>query len=539
MNRSQLDHTLLAAVGIAERLRFADVFDILVCAFLIYTAITWLRERTAYSVAAAILIAGTVYVGARYYEMYLTLQAIRIGLPLLLIVLVVVFQEDLRRAFERAHRWRPWSKSRGRNLPSEVIDILVEAVMHMAEQRIGALIVLRGRESLDRHCRGGELLDGLLSNLLLQSIFHPSTPGHDGAIIVSGTRIERFAVHLPLSSNREMLGTTGTRHAAGLGLAELCDALVIVVSEERGTVSVASERTLSELEGAAELRNIITAFREETDGSERDDPFHWARHRLGLKLVSLTVASVLWISWVHRTDKVQQAFDQIPVLIRNLPEGWEVGKLEPEKVLIRVTGAERSFDFLNKEELAVSLDFSQPVEGTHTVQITDDRLKLPSGLSLSQAEPEQIRLWLYRVVLKELPIRIQQLGSPPRGYRIRQIDLQPPSIKVIIPESQTNSVSDATVAIDWEQIEFESQPVRLKSRVTLPAGYRRQPNAPESIEVIIHWETDSEKSKTLDSPTNPPENSNMDSPRSLRSTQNSVARRPLWTANDQSNVSNF
>lgn len=114
-------------------------------------------------------------------------------------------------------------------------------------------------------------------------------------------------------SSREMLATTGTRHVAGLGMAELCDALVIVVSEEWGTVSVASERTLSELEGAAELRNIITTFREETDDSERDDPFHWARHRLGLKLVSLTVASVLWISWVHRTDKVQQAFDQIPV----------------------------------------------------------------------------------------------------------------------------------------------------------------------------------------------------------------------------------
>lgn len=488
MNRSQLDFTLLKFGTIAEHLRLADVFDILVCAVLIYAALLWLRERTSYAVAVAFLVAGGLYISARYFEMYLTLQVFRLGLPVLVIVLVVVFQDDLRRAVERFFGWRPWVKRQG-NLTSEVIDTLIETVAQMADQQVGALIVLRGRESLERHCRGGILIDGLLSTPLLQSIFHASTPGHDGAIIVSGSRIERFAVHLPLSSNRKLLGASGTRHAAGLGLSERCDALIIIVSEERGTVSVANESTLSQLEVAAELRPFITTFREETDVRVRHKPFHWVRRHLELKLASLAVASVLWLSWVSDTDSVQQSFGDIPVVLQNLPEGWEIGKVDPDKVRIWITGTERAFDFLDKDELAVKLDLSNPAKGMQSVPVSDDRLSLPSGLSLTQSEPEQIRLWLFRVFQKEVPIRLLKLGSPSQKVQIRDIEIRPAKLKVIISEDLAKSDHEATVELNWDQVDFSSQPVRIQSRIILPVGVRRQPNEPETVAVLIHWKT--------------------------------------------------
>ena len=104
--------------------------------------------------------------------------------------------------------------------------------------------MLPQREPIESHVEGGIALDGRLSEPLLLSLFDPSSPGHDGAVILRGAQIERFAVHLPLSVNRAALGPGGTRHAAALGLSERCDAICIVVSEERGTVSVARDGLL-------------------------------------------------------------------------------------------------------------------------------------------------------------------------------------------------------------------------------------------------------------------------------------------------------
>src|SRR5262249_56151173 len=106
---------------------------------------------------------------------------------------------------------------------------------------LGALFVLPRPEPIEGHVGGAIPLGGRISEPLLLSIFDASSPGHDGAVILRGSQLERFAVHLPLSVNRAALGAGGTRHAAALGLSERCDATCIVVSEERGTVSVARD----------------------------------------------------------------------------------------------------------------------------------------------------------------------------------------------------------------------------------------------------------------------------------------------------------
>jgi DNA integrity scanning protein DisA with diadenylate cyclase activity len=133
------------------------------------------------------------------------------------LVAVVVFQQDLRRLFERIAALG----FRRRLLPAgpDAIDTLVRAIAHLAEHRRGALIVLPGREAVAGHVQGGLPLRADITEPLLLSLFDPHSPGHDGAVIVSGDRLMQFAVHLPLSTDHAQLGQRGTRHAAALGLA--------------------------------------------------------------------------------------------------------------------------------------------------------------------------------------------------------------------------------------------------------------------------------------------------------------------------------
>ena len=173
----------------------------------------------------------------------------------------MLFQADLLRLLDQIGSWSLYRRPRDGGDAPEVTDTLTETVAHLADQHTGALIAIRGHQPWERLLRGGIRLDGRLSQPLLVSIFDDSTPGHDGVVLLEGDRVTRFAVHLPLTENLpEASRFGGTRHAAALGLAEQCDALVIVVSEERGTISVAEGEHITELATASELKERLTHF---------------------------------------------------------------------------------------------------------------------------------------------------------------------------------------------------------------------------------------------------------------------------------------
>ena len=242
---------------LVEHLHVADVVDVLIIALLIYVVLKWLGRRASHASVLAGVSVALLYVAARYFDLYLTRLLFQVGLPALLAGLVIVFQHDLKRGFERLSAWRPFQADLPSAELSRMIDVLIESAQSLAERKIGALIVLQGREPLERHTRGGVAVHAELSIPLLHSIFHPKSMGHDGAVVIAERRIERLGVHLPLSSNLEEVGNSGTRHTAALGLAERCDALVLVVSEERGSISVAEQGRLDAVEietGDAVLR---------------------------------------------------------------------------------------------------------------------------------------------------------------------------------------------------------------------------------------------------------------------------------------------
>src|SRR5215468_12256439 len=218
-------------------LRITDALDVAIVAAIVFFGLVWLRRSRARFAALGIALVALLYLLVSRLEFQLTAWVLQGFLAIVVFVTVVVFQEDLRRLFERIAVLGLGRRSPAP--PPDAVDAIARTLSRLAARRTGALVVLPGREPLDRHLEGGVALDGRVSEPLILSLFDTHSPGHDGALVVSGDRVERFAVHLPLSTDREQLDGVGTRHAAALGLAERCDALCIVVSEERGSISLA------------------------------------------------------------------------------------------------------------------------------------------------------------------------------------------------------------------------------------------------------------------------------------------------------------
>jgi len=380
-------------VGLIE---IADLLDILVVSILVYTAVVWIRRTQAGFVAIGLFVLAGLYVLAEGLDLQLTSAIFRSVFAISVVLIVVLFQEELRQLFERLGVWsvrgRRRLKAAASSLPA---DILVEAVADLARQRRGALIVLPGIQPLARHVRGGVPLDGLISVPLLQSLFDPHSPGHDGAVIVEGGRVTRFAGHLPLSTNFRLLKGVGTRHTAALGLAELTDALCLVVSEERGVVSVARDAVLRPLAAPGELSAEVARFLRETRSAAAPRSSfarqlvreHWAE-----KAASLVFVSALWIAVVPGSRPLEQSF-KVPVEVTNLPPGVEVQEVTPAAVGITLSGRRRDFYLFAPRFVRVTIDATRAKPGGRPMfPVLGRDVRYPQALTLEDIEPDEVKI---------------------------------------------------------------------------------------------------------------------------------------------------
>jgi len=243
--------------------------------------------------------------------------------------MVIIFQEDLRRFFERLAMWGVMKKRWYSVSPHKEIDLVTLAVTNLARKRFGALIVLKGNDPLDRHLKGGIPLEGKLSEPLLESIFDPHSVGHDGAVVIEDGQIVKFGCHLPLSSNTKEIGNLGLRHTAALGLAERSDALCIVVSEERGAITVAREGSLKKLDNTDQLKNILEHFhKERSPRVEKKTLLHWVGENPWERAIALLLACGLWLTFGYQTGSIRRDF-VVPIEYRNLASDWIIEEPKP------------------------------------------------------------------------------------------------------------------------------------------------------------------------------------------------------------------
>jgi len=304
-----------------------------------------------------------------------------------------VFQDDLRRMFE-VIAVRALRRAAPRP-PPEVERALVRTVFRLAAGKIGALMVLPGREPLERHLDGGVYLDGRISEPLLISLFDPATPGHDGAVVLRANQISRFGVHLPLSTDWDQLTGMGTRHAAALGLSERSDALCLVVSEERGTVSLAHGGRLVPIAGPEKLSAALDDFvsRARSGDRPRDLAEWWARLRARWREALLAVAAAFGLWALTVPGATLETFDwPVPVMVENVPEPYALVSVDPAEVTVRFQGRRRDRFLARSGEVAVRVDALLVKLGRRTFSLSLDDVKVPDGLRAVSIEPAKVRL---------------------------------------------------------------------------------------------------------------------------------------------------
>ncbi|HEY1374944.1 MAG TPA: diadenylate cyclase [Candidatus Binatia bacterium] len=383
----------------------SDIIDILFVAILVYTAMVWLRTTRAAFVLRGIFVLAIVYLIARQFELQLTAWIFQGFFAIFLIMIVVIFQEELRQIFERVAVWS-W-RSSANPVQSETANTLVRTAADLGKDRIGALVVVAGSDPLARHVVGGIPLDGKVSEPLLRSIFDPHSPGHDGAVIIEHDRVTRFAAHLPLSKDLRQLAGLGTRHSAALGIAELTDALAIVVSEQRGTISAARDGRLHRLENPQELVALLERFLLKEEPDERRIwkwvPVKHLRENWQAKAIAVAMAVGFWYVFVPGS-KVMEATYRIPIQIQNIPADYELESFQPTEVEATFSGPRRAFYFFHPKRLKVMVDASTAETGRRTFMITPQSIRHPNEITVEEVRPQTLRLTLRRVAADGKPM---------------------------------------------------------------------------------------------------------------------------------------
>jgi diadenylate cyclase len=242
---------------VIKSMRWQDIADILIVAFVIYQVILLIRGTRAVQMLVGIAVLIVVYFGARELEFMTLYWLLGTFLSSIFLIIIIIFQRDIRRALMQMGQ-TPFSKGITESL--QVIEEIIAAAMEMSRKRIGALIVMERDTGLKDYEDSGQLVDAKVSKSLLVSLFHPSSPLHDGGVIINEDRISHAGCVMPLSKNPYIGKNLGTRHRAAIGISEDTDAISVVVSEETGSISLAQHGAITSNLDENGLRNRLTAI---------------------------------------------------------------------------------------------------------------------------------------------------------------------------------------------------------------------------------------------------------------------------------------
>ena len=479
------ENTMIDSIWtLLQSIRIQDIFDIAIISVMISALLIWFKDRASRFVLLAISLLGFIYIVAKFFQLYLTTVVLQGFFAILLFVLVVIFQEDLRRFFERLAILGIIRKKTPYTTPHEhTAEIITQTVADFARKRIGALIVIQGNDPLGRHLSGGTELNGVLSEPLLESIFDPHSIGHDGAVVIDGNTVVRFGCHLPLSQNIGSFGISGLRHTAALGLSERSDAICIVVSEERGTISITRREQIKEVASASALKGELESYyRSKTPLTKPGTVSLWLKENTKEKVIAIFLACVLWIIFGYQKESIYKDFS-VPVEYLNVPSEWFIEEPKIRDAKIMLAGTSQAFQLLNTEALKVSLNLSQIQEGKQDVMLTKEMINTPSNISVVVIKPSRITVTASKFVRVSVPVEVVTENEPGPGIIVQKITASPSSLRVLVPTRQLrNDIKIKTAPIDLRAL---TSTTTFKPKLVIPPEVQFEGKKAPSIDVVI------------------------------------------------------
>lgn len=469
-----------------------DVLDIFIIATLLYSLFVFFRKTRTSMIFLGLSFTAVLYIMARFFNLYLTLLVLRYFVGVSLVLFVIIFQNEIRKYFEFIGVSSTRQLKSGKvSVTSPTITQIIQACVQMAQSKTGALIVIHGEDNIDPFIDGGTELDGIISEELLLSIFDPSSDGHDGAMIINNNRVVKFGAHLPLSTNFKDLGKKGTRHSAALGLSEVTDALCIVVSEEKGHISICRDGKIKTLSQFTELEKWLTKYiKDKFNGNSNSAFVDFFKKNTLLKIIALIFASVIWYFVAYQAGIVQKTYN-VPITFDKLPENVLVENLSPKEVAVTVSGrGEVLFKNITPENFKIVIDGSTLQNGLHKKALTLKNVSIPPNLSLVKYDPESILLTSTKYKLVEVPVNVlsEDKNAEKSDNPQKSIVVTPDSVELWVPESMEAPTQIETEKIDVTDI---SEPVIVPVKVIVPDDMRLV-NGNSSVNVAVTLESISE-----------------------------------------------
>ncbi len=244
-----------------SRFTFADLVDILLVAFILYSLILLIKDTKAYQMAIGIGIVGLLFLITRWGRLVVSNWLIKNFVTYLIIAVIILFQAEIRR-FLTGIGSRSIRKPLALRSFQEKIEELFLAVDYMSQRKMGGLIAIEKEFSLENYADRGTKIDAVISRDLVVSLFFPHSPLHDGAVIIRGSNIIAAGCLLPLPASHNLQSSflTRTRHLAAIGLSQETDAAVIVISEETGRISLAAKGVLQGIQDKDELKERLLDY---------------------------------------------------------------------------------------------------------------------------------------------------------------------------------------------------------------------------------------------------------------------------------------
>ena len=229
--------------------------DVAIVAYLVYRILLVLKDTRAFQVLIGLLLIALIYIFSTFFQLYTLNWILKQFLSPLILIIIILFQDDIRRGLARVGK-NPFFR---RVQDAEYLGELVTTASSLARKKIGALIVVEREAKLKAWLESGIEVDAKITKEVLTSMFLPTSPVHDGAVVIRHGRVLAAGVILPLTQYQRISKTLGTRHRAALGISEVTDAIVIVVSEEDGSISLVTAGNMQRALEGSELRKAISA----------------------------------------------------------------------------------------------------------------------------------------------------------------------------------------------------------------------------------------------------------------------------------------
>ena len=379
-------------IPIIANLRIQDVLDIIFLVVVVYHLYLWFRGTKAFKALVGLLALGIVFTVARTWGLFLTTWMFQILWQVLVILLIILFQNEIRQVLERVNPFKSIGFHRHRR-DGRWIEGLSKGIFALGARKIGALIIIERLDRVSEWITGGMDIEGDPTPELLSTIFQKESPLHDGAILIRDDRLDRVACFLPLTTVEGLPQAWGTRHRAALGLTERCDALVVIVSEERGEVSLARGAEVLSIQKPEELNHAVEQAllplkppKKSWWGNLRT----FVTHQWLAKLGTMTLVCMIWLLLAGQQDF--EVSLSVPLALKGLPAGMEIVEPLNPRVSLRVRGLRKDASTLGEKNVGAEMDLSRAEDGRRTYFITRDQISLPNeSIYVVGIDPPQIR----------------------------------------------------------------------------------------------------------------------------------------------------